>query len=145
MLKFFHKILKDLKQSKKQTVKLFFTLVDHLEKINISLTAAAMAIGVKTSTAHSWKQRGSGAKQEHIDALIAAFPQQLTDKAVELGIMLPDPSEKPETVLPIIEELLNTVNRLKEEVEQAQELKKEKAKLLKEIEVLKSRLKEKAP
>ena len=68
---------------------LFFVLIDLLKEKGTHVTGAAREIGVKPVTVRSWRSRGKGAQKEHVEALIQAFPEQLKEKAEELGILTP--------------------------------------------------------
>lgn len=128
------------------TASVFTQLIVELKKHGVSNAAASKALGKATSTLNSWMTRGSGPKQQHIDALLEAFPVQLLDKAIELEL---EPSMSMANSDEIIKELtevierqekeLNLYNAAKDELEKINQLKKENALLKAELRELKKR------
>jgi hypothetical protein len=134
VLNIFHLILKALKPDKTQLYLTFASLIDSLKEQGIHLSVAARAIGQNVKTVGNWVNRRSGPRQEHIDALLEAFPVQLLNKAVELEL---DPSASMANSDEVIKELTEVIERqekelalysaAKEEIERINELKKENA------------------
>lgn len=87
---------------------LFFKLIDTLKPVGIHVTAAAREIGLNPVTVRSWRSRGGGpVTKEHVEKLIQAFPEQLKEKAEELGILtapLITPEERLEQLLAVAQQ-----------------------------------------
>lgn len=135
-----------MKSDKTQLYLTFAALIESLKEQGIHLSVAARAIGQNVKTVGNWVSRKSGPKQQHIDALLEAFPVQLLDKAIELEL---EPSMSMANSDEVIKELtevierqekeLNLYNAAKDELEKINQLKKENALLKAELRELKKR------
>lgn len=127
-----------------ESTKFFLALLIELKKYDIPLTVAAKAIGESNKTVSNWKYRGSGAKIQHVHALVNAFPTQLKPKAEELGILeKPSLSNKDAIQLRIdsaasmVEEAeVKYRKALAEQSEELEKVRKEKEELQKQVEIL---------
>lgn len=128
----------------------FFALIDHLKEKGTHATGAAKAINVKPSTVRAWRQRKSGPKEKHVHDLINAFPNQLKEKAEDLGILVkPSLLNEERTLLLLqnakqrIEELELTIAAMQDDAADKAELKAENDRLRDQVNTLLATLKKK--
>lgn len=134
------------------TTESFIELIKYLKTKGIHGAVAARAIGVNPKTIKSWEVRKRGPKKEHINALLLAFPTQLTAKAQELGIEIPvakmkiGEAERIEQVLKAMQKdkakLEKDLELMQEQMEDYEKTKKERDVLFQHVATLTKRLNE---